>query len=279
MFTDRQGLLTFSILLLGLAILSISGTVEGDDDLPFDLVPPPPGHPEPDGQSVTQPSVDPPGTWETAHILVLLIQFPDYPADENHTPSYFEDFLFSHDEGSMWHFYDQNSYGEFNVTGDVLGLWLNASHNMSYYGRYEFYSTPPDGFGNAKNLTQEAVEMASSYINFSHYDKDGDGELDHLLLVHSGPADESNGGGGPAGDDAIWSHRWSISTANYNGTNLSAYTMQAEGSPMGIFAHEFGHDLGLPDLYDTDYSSSGIGSWGLMSGGSWNGDSKVQRNQ
>ena len=123
----------FSVVLLFCAviILSVSAPAVGEDDLPFDLVPPPPGHPEPDSQPTSPPLVNPPGTWETAHILVLLIQFPDYPADSNHTPAYFEDFLFSHDEGSMWHFYDQNSYGDFNITGDVVG-WFNASHNMSY---------------------------------------------------------------------------------------------------------------------------------------------------
>jgi immune inhibitor A len=38
-----------------------------------------------------------------------------------------------------------------------------------------------------------------------------------------------------------------------------------------VCAHELGHLLfGFPDLYDTDYSSEGIGDWCLMSGGSWN---------
>ncbi len=40
----------------------------------------------------------------------------------------------------------------------------------------------------------------------------------------------------------------------------------------GVFAHEMGHAaFGLPDLYDTDNSSEGLGNWSLMAGGSWNG--------
>src|SRR5262249_35433672 len=45
-----------------------------------------------------------------------------------------------------------------------------------------------------------------------------------------------------------------------------------EDSKIGVCCHELGHLLfGFPDLYDTDYSSAGIGNWCLMSGGSWNG--------
>src|SRR5256712_3836672 len=47
--------------------------------------------------------------------------------------------------------------------------------------------------------------------------------------------------------------------------------MVSEDSPLGVSVHEFGHDLGLPDLYDTDYSSDGAGIWDVMSEGAWNG--------
>jgi hypothetical protein len=50
-----------------------------------------------------------------------------------------------------------------------------------------------------------------------------------------------------------------------------SYFMAAENSPLGVFAHEFGHDFGLPDLYDTDSSSKGAGVWDIMAGGSWLG--------
>jgi immune inhibitor A len=37
----------------------------------------------------------------------------------------------------------------------------------------------------------------------------------------------------------------------------------------GVYAHEFGHALGLPDFYDTLYSSEGVGNYSMMAGGSW----------
>ncbi len=52
------------------------------------------------------------------------------------------------------------------------------------------------------------------------------------------------------------------------------YTVQPEDGAVGVFAHEFGHDLGLPDEYDTQYTGQGepVASWSIMSGGSWNGN-------
>ncbi len=73
----------------------------------------------------------------------------------------------------------------------------------------------------------------------------------------------------PVGPDRIWRH--------YSGLSISVdrkqiynYVCVSEFSPMGVVAHEYGHDLGLPDLYDTDYSSDGVGRWCLMGAGSWN---------
>ena len=56
------------------------------------------------------------------------------------------------------------------------------------------------------------------------------------------------------GDSGIW---------------IGDYTTEPENGGLGVFAHEFGHDLGLPDLYDTAGGDNGTAFWTLMSGGSW----------
>ena len=126
------------------------------------------------------------------------------------------------------------------------------------------------------------------------YDCDGDGifaepdgYIDHFGLVHAGAGEEA--GGGAQGGNAIWSHSWYANVdddsgpvgcllGGYNlpGTNLwvGDYTIQPEDGGVGVFAHEFGHDLGLPDLYDTAGGpDNGTGYWTLMSSGSWASDS------
>ena len=120
------------------------------------------------------------------------------------------------------------------------------------------------------------------------YDHDGvfnepDGYIDHFQAIHAGEGEEA--GGGAQGEDAIWSHRW-YAYDGYtdrgpesnksggvpigdSGLWIGDYTTEPENGGLGVFAHEFGHDLGLPDLYDTAGGDNGTGFWTLMSGGSW----------
>jgi len=119
------------------------------------------------------------------------------------------------------------------------------------------------------------------------YNSDGnfnepDGYLDHFQIVHAG-GDQADGD--PyQGEDAIWSHRWRAfqctqlpcaGPANFpiGGTEVgntgiwaADYTIQPENGGLSVFAHEYGHDLGLPDLYDTTGkgSDSTVGFWSLM---------------
>ena len=113
-----------------------------------------------------------------------------------------------------------------------------------------------------------------------HGDVDGDGNfnepdgvIDHVVLVHAG--EDKSGGGGAQGTYAIWAHSSAVAGgATVPGTNLkiSNYIVQPEDSGVGVFAHEYGHDLGLPDLYDTaSGGDSDVDFWDLMSSGSHSG--------
>ena len=114
-------------------------------------------------------------------------------------------------------------------------------------------------------------------------DADGDGNLfepdgvvDHFVIIHAG-ADKADGGGAE-GTYAIWSHAGNVdpSTGGYAvpGTDVRVnnYIMQAEDAGVGVISHEYGHDLGLPDLYDTSGAAeSDVDFWDLMSSGSHTG--------
>ncbi len=49
---------------------------------------------------------------------------------------------------------------------------------------------------------------------------------------------------------------------------LNKYTIQPENGGVGVFTHEYSHDLGIPDLYDYT-GENATGFWTLMSSGSW----------
>ena len=127
------------------------------------------------------------------------------------------------------------------------------------------------------------------------YDYDGDGNfdepdgyIDHFQALHAGEGEEA--GGGALGADAIWSHSWYANYADIDKTGPSSdyllgglkigdsnywigdYTIQPENGGVGVFAHEFSHDLGVPDLYDYNYRENSTGFWTLMSSGSWLSD-------
>ncbi len=204
--------------------------------------------------------------------VIILIEFQDVTHNPAHDKAYFDDLLLSaSNPNSMYNYYHEASYGQMFISGTIAG-WYLSSHNMSYYGAD---GDETDNLNvSAYELAREAVMLADAAgFDFSRYDRDRDGDVDHLIVVHAGPAQET--GGRSHGPNAIWSHHWSILPhERVDGVKASYYSMVAESSPMGTVAHEYGHDLGLPDLYDTDGSSAGIGSWGVMGLGAWlsNGD-------
>ena len=213
-----------------------------------------------------------------ARVLVLLIQFTNVSHEPRHDAANFDDFFnnATPTARSMRAYYRQASYGGLTINATIVPMWFTSSHPMEYYGK-----DGPSGVDNANGpiyyLVDEAVRAADPFVDFTAFDTDHDGIIDHLVVVHAGPGQENHANL----TNAIWSHSWNVYDGDptmpgdqpllADGVQVFRYTMISEDSPLGVMAHEFGHDLGLPDLYDTDGSSDGAGIWDLMSLGAWNG--------
>jgi immune inhibitor A len=210
--------------------------------------------------------------------IVILVDFDDNVADTGTYPaSHYEDLLFSvgtFPTGSMRDYYLENSYGNFEVVGQASG-WHRMPQDYAYYvdGQRGFGDYPR----NAQRLTEDAVLAADPYVDFSQYDNDGpdgipdsgddDGYVDALFVVHAGPGYETS-----HDLDDLHSHAW---VTNYDvpvdGVYVWRYSQEPEDGHIGVFCHELGHVLGLPDFYDYGYDSYGAGYWSVMASGSWGG--------
>jgi immune inhibitor A len=234
-------------------------------------------------------------TTSTGKILALLVEFGQdpgplsgnlpKPADpdkdywvDNFDNAHYNQMLFDKTPGanSLANYYLAQSDGKFTVDGGVFG-WIRLPYPESYYG-----ADAGDGNDNlngpAWRIVQDTIHAAQDQgieIPYKDFDADGDGYVDSLMVIHSGAGQE--GGGGAEGDDAIWSHSWFVNYSQggvktNDGTWVGPYTIEPEDGAVGVFAHEYGHQLGLPDLYDTTYiGESSTGFYTLMSSGSWTG--------
>ncbi|MFN2182072.1 MAG: immune inhibitor A domain-containing protein [Candidatus Promineifilaceae bacterium] len=222
--------------------------------------------------------------------------------------SYYENLLFSEAPGavSMRNFYIAESSNRYTVNGDVTD-WVEVPYNAAHYGRnycggivcaqtWRFVDDSVDAWAaNSGMSTAEINDYLSQFDVWDRYDIDGDGNfdepdgyIDHFQSVHAGEGEET--GGGAQGSDAIWSHRWyayysangpdGIGPNGYGGVRIGNsdywigdYTIEPENGGIGVFTHEYGHDLGLPDLYDTSGNTGGAenstGFWTLYSSGSY----------
>jgi M6 family metalloprotease-like protein len=185
--------------------------------------------------------------------------------------------------------YTAMSHGNLTVTGTVYPWTSVPGKDTTYEGVAG--SNGLDGAGLYK-LLKATLDVADQTIDFRQYDSDGDHYVDLVAFVQP----ESGGECGPASsNNNMWSHRWvyqgaasqagitgTAATDGYltnDGVYISDYILQpaldcnkATPIQIGVFAHEFGHTLGLPDLYATgdNATNEGIGNWSLMAAGEWN---------
>ncbi len=233
-----------------------------------------------------------------------------WQADYNQ--KHFQDLYFGTGKGveSMKKYYEKQSSGRYSIDGEVSD-WVKVPYNEARYGNNacgetncpSVWNIVSDGVTSwvaqqkAAGRTDAQIQAdVKQFDQWDRYDFDGDGDfnesdgyIDHFQVVHAG--EDESAGGGAQGEDAIWAHRWyafgtdagatgpdsnKLGGAQIGDTGIwvGDYTVQPENGGLGVFAHEYGHDLGLPDHYDTAGGENSTGFWTLMSSGSWLGTGK-----
>ena len=214
--------------------------------------------------------------------LVVLIEFSDTPFTTASPNTAFSNMLnqtnYSENggTGSVSQYYAENSKNIFTPGFDVIGP-IKVSQPLAYYSANNGLETP-----GARELLVEACKIADATVDFSKYDENGDGYVDNIFFYYAG----HNSAEGA--ENTIWPHAWYIPDGDsFDGKKLHRYSCSSElkgasGSLMcgiGTFCHEYGHTIGLPDFYDTDYETNGSGNglsyFSLMSSGNYLNNGKT----
>ena len=237
----------------------------------------------------TEPNLAPKG-------VVILANFSNKSMQSSHTQAVFDELCNSLNctvnDGypSAGQYFADQSNGTYRPQFDVFGP-VTLSRNVAYYGT----DKPGQDEGDDQHATDAVVEaciLANEQftINWADYDSDSDGYVDFVYVIYAGKG-QADGGT----SETIWPHNWSVESARQSGyctytatqcrvggKKLDNYAMSGEisGSSLGgigTLCHEFGHVMGLPDLYDTDYGTNYENNltpndWNIMDGGSYNGD-------
>ena len=237
----------------------------------------------------TEPNLAPKG-------VVILANFKDKSMQSSHTQAVFDELCNSLNctvnsgYPSAGQYFADQSNGSYRPQFDVFGP-VTLSRNVAYYGT----DKPGQDEGDDQHATDAVVEaciLANEQfsINWADYDSDSDGYVDFVYVIYAGKG-QADGGT----SETIWPHNWSVESARYSGNctytatqckvggkKLDNYAMSGELSGnslggIGTLCHEFGHVMGLPDLYDTDYGTNYENNltpndWNIMDGGSYNGD-------
>ncbi len=220
----------------------------------------------------------------TQPLLLIFINFAN--VQRTFALSIFAERFFAA-SGSIADFYDQASFGQLTLvpaaetdglSDGIIEVTLGTNH--------------PDSYLYSQTIAASALSAANAAVDFSAYDSDADGYVTgsemHIIFVTAGYEQSYCGYSCPG--PKMWGHQWSLDPAlTLDGVALGAssadgdyggYAMFGEihgfggtsnhAATIGIMAHELGHDLSWPDLYDTDGGSQGVGEWSIMGSGSWN---------
>ena len=237
----------------------------------------------------TEPNLAPKG-------VVILANFSNKSMQSSHTQATFDELcnslncMVNSGYPSAGQYFADQSNGAYRPQFDVFGP-VNLSRNVAYYGT----DNPGEDEGDDQHATDAVVEaciLANQQftINWADYDSDNDGYVDFVYVIYAGKG-QADGGS----SETIWPHNWSVEAARQSGyctysatqcrvggKKLDNYAMSSELSGnalggIGTLCHEFGHVMGLPDFYDTQYGTNynnmlTPNDWDVMDGGAYGGD-------
>lgn len=226
--------------------------------------------------------------------VVILVNFSNKSMQSGHTQATFDEMCNSLNctvnggYPSAGQYFADQSNGTYRPQFDVFGP-VTLSRNVAYYG------TDGSEEGDDQHATDAVIEgcrLANEQftINWADYDSDNDGYVDFVYVIYAGKG-QADGGT----SETIWPHNWEVSSARQYGSctytaaqcklggkTIENYAMSSELSGnslggIGTLCHEFGHVMGMPDFYDTNYGTNYDNNltpcdWDVMDGGAYNGD-------
>lgn len=215
--------------------------------------------------------------------MVLLVEFTDVKFTTENTHQVFTDMMnkpgfdYQGATGSALDYYIENSNGLFKPNFEVYGP-VTVPHGEPYYGA----STATAYDTQAWLMVSDAVKVLHEQnpdLDWSRFDNDGDGFVDSIFVIYAGYGENAGAPGW-----TIWPHSFNLYSQcgidiEYNGVKIDNYACSnelrgTEGNVLagiGTFCHEYGHVLGLPDIYSTNSSSSPYppGDFEVMDRGSY----------
>lgn len=229
--------------------------------------------------------------------LVVLVEYTDVKFRTSNPKEYYtamlneKGFSKNGNVASARDYFIDNSNGIFTPTFDVYGP-VTLGNKMSYYGGNDRWGYDK----RAELMALEACQQLDATVDFSKYDRDGDGYIDNIYVYYAGygEADYDD-------ENTVWPHSWSLEesmtdggviTKDYyfDGVKLNKYACSNEldgwsktyrPDGIGTFVHEFSHVMGLPDLYCT-IDTEGMktepftpGEYSVLDYGPYNGDGCV----
>lgn len=229
-------------------------------------------------------------------IPVVMVQFSDMEFQNTTTVEkmtrYYNEEGYSDEQGcvgSVRDYFNAQSGGMFVPTFDVVGI-VTLSNPYKYYGEHD---------ENDENIVDKRLDdlpgdvisaaVSQLGVDFSKYvvpagDENHSEGVPLLAMFFAGPGEATE----PAetGGDYLWPCEWDAvedpdAQGNYAGVHFNSFFIGNELyydrtlMGMGVFCHETGHALGLPDFYVTDYSYEGdsaFGPWSIMDSGCYIND-------